>query len=95
MGDLNMKQSQPPDTSNIRHGNLQPDLNEPLPSLYPVRRRQWPRQKARPVNHEVLQPIITTPFNEKDTAIQNSGNQNIPPNRYFEEQTSSTTDHIQ
>ncbi len=70
-------------------------MNESLPSLYPVRRRQRPQQKARSVPHEVLQPNITISFNECETSIQYIRNQNIPSNRYLDEETSSTIERNQ
>ncbi len=78
---------EPSHTDNIGHGNLQTDLNETLLSLYPVRRKQHPRQKTRQAQQEVLQPNMITLFNENETAIQNIAIQNIPSNRCLDEET--------
>ncbi len=58
-----------PPTNIRKRSELQPYLNESLPSLYPVRRRQQSRQDLRQVQQDIIQPNISTPLCENKTAI--------------------------
>ncbi len=65
------------------------DINETLPTIYPVRKRQWNRQGQ--YNRSLFSQMHLFPFDEDQTAIKQIQAQNIQDNRNLTRRTIDAT----